>query len=547
MITRSIIVFFLLYLPATIFWGTVAAESVELTGQLSYLEDRGGKLNIQRITQTDHSASFQPSSSSDLNFGNSTWPYWFKLELDPNNIDSGSYILEIQYGKVGFIELYYQSESGEWHVQKQGIYSPAEKQSLISRNFIFTLDTGALQEPVYLKVENGYLRLNFRLWKLPQFIENEQQTIFLDGLFYGFVLLVLLLNLIFFIFVRERTLLHYAVFLLCISLFYLSGQGWLDVAFSIRESSLVRFQTAFFGVLLSVFGIQFTRSYLKLDIYSPDISRILRFFQYFLPSVSVLAFIVLKFKNQIPGRGTFGAGLLFVLFILLLCLIAALQGVKEKRELAIYYFVATVLFIVLAIVQILSSLQILSTGLHWRLLQWGSVIEMLIFSLGLSRYYRQMQRQRHQLQHELLKKERELGRQSEIADQLRDQILGNVIDPRLFPDLGRIASISGFILYIRAFGNSSEVCYLEEGETKELYLDCSLQSLAFYFGNDFFVRVHKSYLVNPKISFSFRRRSSADYDLIFEDHVLPVGRKFSKQVKETFSNVNPVSRTGIEA
>jgi len=542
MVSRTLLFPLFLFVSATLLFGAITTENgADLIGRLSYLKDHRGDLTIQNVIRADRERSFQPATTSDLNFGNSNLPYWLRLETVASTADDGDYILEIQYGKVGSIVLYYQDNDSNWLVQKQGIHITDNNRSLVTRNFIFTLSGENLKNPIYLKVQKGYLRLNLSLWTQPRFLEKEQHAIFYDGLFYGIVLLVLLLNLIFYYFVRDLTLVHYAAFLLSISLFYLSGQGWLDVAFPIRGTSLVRYQTAFFGLLLTLFGIQFTRSYLKLDDHSPELSRILRFFQYIFPTVAMLAFVVLKYQGQTPGRGIFGTGLLIVLSILILCLVSALQGLRAKREIAIYYSVATTLFIILAIVQILSSLQILSTGLHWRLLQWGSIIEMLIFSLGLSRYYRQLQVQRQHLQLELLNKEKEIVLQWEVVNELKDQILRNVIDPKLFPDLGRIATISGSILYIRAYGNSSEIYYSQDDQIKEMYLDCSLQNLSFYFGQDFLVRIHKSYLVNPKVAFALRRRSSADYDLVFKNHNLPVGRKYAKKVKEIFSNAGAES------
>lgn len=533
---------FLVFITAISCFGTIAtAEDIDLRGRLSYLEDREGSHKIQSIVQADQNTSFLPTATPTLNFGNSGHPYWLKLEPGSHDIEDGPHILEIQYGKVGTIELYLLGKSGNWRIQKQGIFIANENRRPTHRNFIFTLASDDLKNPIYLRAQGGYLRLNLLLWTQLQFLEKEQQAVFYDGLFYGFVLLVLLLNLIFYYFVRDLTLVHYAEFLLCISLFYLSGQGWLDVAFSLRGTLLARYQTAFFGILLALFGIQFTRSYLKLDGNSPEISKVLRFFQFVFPAVAALAFVALRVLNQTPGRAIFGTGLLIVLFILILCVVAALQGVREKREIAVYYFIATTLFIVLAMVQILSSLQILATGLHWRLLQWGSIIEMLIFSIGLSRYYRQLEKQQHQLQLELLDKESELAGQWEIVDELKDQNRRNVINPKLFPDLGRIASIANSILYIRACGNSSEIIYNSENSNKEMYLDCSLQSLSSYFGNDFLVRIHKSYLVNPKVGFTLRRRSSADYELVIQDHSLPIGRKFAKKTKEIFQNAGPVS------
>ena len=531
----SVFFFFILFGVFSLFGSTSSANELDLTGRLLYLQDHEQKLTIQTVSQSAMHPSFKTALTSNFNFGNTKSAYWLKIEPGLSLAETGEYILEIQYGKIGAIELYFQEGTGNWKLKKQGIYTSSEKREPVNRNFIFALDAGSLKEPVYLKVHEGYLRLNLRLWEQPQFIAKEQQAVFFDGLFFGIVFLVLLLNLFFYYFVRDRTLVHYAVFLLCLSLFFLSGQGWLDVFLSIRGSSFVRIQTAFFGVLLTIFGTLFTRSYLKLDEHSPEISRILRFFQFFFPGVAVLAFLVLKFQNQSPGRGTFGTGLLMVLLVLILCLIAAIQGVREKREIAIYYFVATTLFILLAIVQILSSLHILLIGLYWRFLQWGTVIEMVIFSFGLLRYYRQLQIQRSRLQTDLLNKEKELVKQMGVVNELKDQILSNVIDPKLFPELGQIASVASSILYIQAFGNTSEIYYQDADGVKEMYLDCSLQNLEAYFGNDFLLRIHKSYLINPKAGFNLQRRSSADYNLVFGKYNLPVGRKFVKQVKEIYS------------
>ncbi|PCI27394.1 MAG: hypothetical protein COB67_08555 [SAR324 cluster bacterium] len=532
----------LILLSSPLLFGKVAAaESIELTGKLSFLEDQGNKLKFEQVIQPNLSSLFQPSLTTHLNFGDSNQPYWLKLEPNLGDSEEGTYILEIQYGKIGIIELYYQGESGEWLKQKRGISIPARGGEVVHRNFIFILEASALKKPVYLKVQKGYLRLILHLWKLSEFTEKEQQAVFYDGLFYGAVMLVFLFNLFFYYFIRDRTLIYYSLFLLAIFFWYLSGQGWLDVFLPIRGTPIVRFQTAFWGVLLTIFGIQFTRSYLKLDTHSPGISRVLLFSQFFLPSISVSALIALQYYNQTPGRATFGIGLLLIILMLMLCLLAAVQGVREKREIAIYYFVATSLFIVLAIVQMLSSLQIFSTGLHWKLLQWGSVIEMLIFSLGLSRFYRQLQKEKYQMQVELVSTERKLVEQLEMVNELKDKILNNVIDPKLFPDLGQIASISGSILYVRAFGSSTQVYYQTGKNIKEMSLDCSLQNLRSCFGDDYLLKIHKSYLVNPKVPFSLCRRSSADYNLVFENHTLPVGRKFAKQIKEIFSGSNSIS------
>ena len=101
-------------------------------------------------------------------------------------------------------------------------------------------------------------------------------------------------------------------------------------------------------------------------------------------------------------------------------------------------------------------------------------------------------------------------------------------------------------LYVRASGSTTQVYYQKEDNIKELLLDCSLQNLETCFNEDHLLKIHKSYLINPKVKFSLHRRSSADYDLVFKKHNLPVGRKYVKQIKAFFSDTNPAFWTAIK-
>ncbi|PCI26794.1 MAG: hypothetical protein COB67_09775, partial [SAR324 cluster bacterium] len=84
-----------------LFGKVVAAESIELTGKLSFLEDQGHKLKFEQVIQPNLSSLFQPSLTTHLNFGDSNQPYWLKLEPNLGDSEEGTYILEIQYGKIG--------------------------------------------------------------------------------------------------------------------------------------------------------------------------------------------------------------------------------------------------------------------------------------------------------------------------------------------------------------------------------------------------------------------------------------------------------------
>ncbi|NQY65835.1 MAG: LytTR family transcriptional regulator, partial [Alteromonadaceae bacterium] len=73
--------------------------------------------------------------------------------------------------------------------------------------------------------------------------------------------------------------------------------------------------------------------------------------------------------------------------------------------------------------------------------------------------------------------------------------------------------------------------YKKHNLSRKIELECSLQNLAESFGDKHFLRVHKSYLINPQHKYSLKRRTSADYDLLLLGEVIPVGRKYLSQVK----------------
>lgn len=80
-----------------------------------------------------------------------------------------------------------------------------------------------------------------------------------------------------------------------------------------------------------------------------------------------------------------------------------------------------------------------------------------------------------------------------------------------------------------------DVIYQDKETVKEALIDTKLQAIETTLGTDMLIRCHRSYLVNVRCKFTLTRRTSADYDLVLEEHRIPVGRKYLKDIQRRFS------------
>lgn len=106
-------------------------------------------------------------------------------------------------------------------------------------------------------------------------------------------------------------------------------------------------------------------------------------------------------------------------------------------------------------------------------------------------------------------------------------------DPLYSPDMLTITMLITRIVYISSWdrGRASEI-YLEDAEEPIKSL-IPLQKIEdALFGK--LIRPHFSYLVNPAKAWQIQRRSSSDYELVFQEYHVPISRINYLKIKKTF-------------
>ena len=502
-----------------------AGSKIDLDGRISVISSPEAILTIEQILAEHSSLSYRPIQGHYINLAKNH-SLWLKIDLRSLHLENlNGYVLQVQRNNVRRpAEVYFRSAMGLW--QNQQLIDKSQYRNSLLTNFSENLKSDYL----YLRLNGNYLRASINLFNGEGFMHQIQRSALYDGLYYGMLLLFIVFNLILYSRLKQKAYLAYSALLSSIFLLFASGQGWLIFLFP--ESVIVQnIPTNILGMLLAISSAEFARQYMQLKILSAKLNQILSTLQ-----IVVLTLLVgkLTLNDYLPSAIYFiayGVGLLAILLIFIGCIAGAVIGLRQKKREAWYYLSATFVFFVTAIIMGLSAGDLIKVEFSWKLLQAASVLEFLIFSAGLLGIYQRQTSEKLKVEEKLQLTQAKLVKQLEFSNSLKDNILTNVVDPKLFTELAKIVKILPDVRFVKSLGNDCLVVYKEKNQRRETELECNLQNLADSFGDKHFLRVHKSYLINPQHNYSLKRRTSADYDLVLLGEVIPVGRKFLSQVK----------------
>lgn len=513
------------------------AGTINLDSSISFLQEKGERYSFEDLVSGPIDQTFEKAKNSRLYFGITQQPYWIKIEPAVKQMnESQTWVLELDTFKLNQIDLYYRNNSGKWQHQTNGIKLLDGTAKRPSRNNVFYLDSIDFEGSLFIRIEAHYVQMPVHIWSFEDYVGKEQNQILTDGLFYGIVLAIIAYHILIFLAVRNRSYLAYALFLIAVMMIYLSGQGWLHAyLFSTRSfpfSELTHFTGPFSGWLLLLTGVHFTKDYLNLSQWAKRLDKILIGFQLLTILIGVLAVFSLVFAQVFLFGILYNLGFVLAVMIIVVCFYAVIQGIRNQQATAKYYLLATSLQFLVSIFMILSAYHLIPSRFDWKALQFSSMLEMLIFSIGLSRQVKQIELDKQRYNQELLTVRGKMIEQLETINELKDKVLSKVIESRLYPELAKLFSVMNDVLYLQAIGNYSKVVFLNDGMEDEIEIQASLKDIETCFDNTIFLRIHKTYLIKIGLKLSLQRRSSADYDLISRYSVLPVGRKYYAEVKK---------------
>jgi len=218
------------------------------TAQTSYAIDTKEEYSIKNIT----SIPFQPFSD-EINKGLQNGLYWIKIE---NTLLSGEeYIIQIPNYHITDVNAFQGDK--KLHQQK-------------NERFVTYLlkDTAT----VFLKVnveKEAYIPVEIN--SADDYQYKEKKSLLFIGFYYGFALMIFIINLFYYLTIKDTTFIYYCFFILFVSLGLFISDGIFGYYDVFRK--LMHIFQAIDHSLVALFGAYFAMSYLQTNQYYPSLKN----------------------------------------------------------------------------------------------------------------------------------------------------------------------------------------------------------------------------------------------------------------------------------
>ncbi|GAB3718560.1 7TM diverse intracellular signaling domain-containing protein [Spirosoma flavus] len=225
---RNLMVLFVLVVLAISGFAWYHNKSIQplktLPLRLAHWEDTTNQASIRQIIR---SRNFESAREGRQNFGYTESIHWFRFQLKPDSLPD-ELTLEIRNHVINYVELFVIQQGKIVSLTKTGDWLPFSIRPIPTKTFAFPIDARANPTAdYYLRLDNRYenLATEILLWRTSDFEDKEQREYFLWGIFSGVVVLVVLLNLIFWNVTSDKVYLWYALYVAGLSLRQFADSG----------------------------------------------------------------------------------------------------------------------------------------------------------------------------------------------------------------------------------------------------------------------------------------------------------------------------------
>lgn len=369
------------------------APSYRLGGHLEILRDDTGEMTLAQVS--GRTASWQPTADDEPNPGFTKAIYWVRFQLESRT--AHRLLLASDWANVNLVNVFVVHPDGVLEHMQSGTHIPFARRPIPYRYPLFPLAlTPGPPVWCYVQVMDAHSVFPLSVWDEEAFHRVDHDLQVIVGLFVGLLLVVVLLNALFFIATRDRAYLSYAFFALFYVLFELTWRGicgeylwpWhtqIDGGVEVSAASLA-----------ITMGLVFTRSFLQTRTWAP---RMHRFLGALLCAGIANTLCTIIFRFSIMVQVTNGYLLLSAIVLIPNALIVLRRGFRPAR----FYLAAWVLLLPGAIVFGLLNFGLVPSSLLTRTaLTSGASLEMVLLFLAIVDRYLLLRRESENMQRERL-------------------------------------------------------------------------------------------------------------------------------------------------
>ena len=342
---------------------------------LDILEDKKGNLTITDVSGLKWSKKFKRSTSLSPNLGRSKSTFWARFKV--RNLDpSRNWVLSNSFIGQDYFDFFQKKEGGWEHIQS-GDMAEFSSREFKMRAFHFTLSQE--EETLYfIKIKGFSNQLPLTISPSHKFIKENIEANLALGVFFGLVFMMLIHNLFYYLRLWEKNYLLYVshVFFYIILSLINTGYGFLaptkNLAWLNNEGQVL------FGSLSPLTLNLFAAGFLNLKKKNPYLYKISLFWSFLFVLLAISSFFPFLFYARRIHNLSY---LLFFISLIVIVSVKMLERFTPAK-----YFSAAILSKVIGSVIFLMTLNGLMTSNFFtrNATIFGSIIEMALFSLGLS-------------------------------------------------------------------------------------------------------------------------------------------------------------------
>lgn len=357
------------------------AEMMNIGAQVSFLEDKEGKLSIEQINSPELQSKFIASDKQVLHFQLSESWYWIKIEIQ-NQATKQDWVLEITEAKIEFANLYFQDQNQKWSSIENGYAIPTKKKYKQHYFQVFPLSFEQGNRSVfYLKTKGNAQAIPLKILTEVDFESNHFYKNLLYGLYLGVLLFITLYNLIFSLMTKILSYLLYSAVVACYLLSAMVLNGYIKLFWDTDLLHLFRVS----ALLTFVFMVLYAKDYLNIDKKSNSGKFIM-----FLLGLDMSLFCSLFLFNSLL---TFVLVQSLAMLVLFSIIVFAFLALKNKKQFTYYYLYAFLIFTLFSTLEFIH----LNTGylpyFYVSHVELGWLSEVLILYFALNQKFAFKQRQ----------------------------------------------------------------------------------------------------------------------------------------------------------
>jgi len=413
---------------------------------MEYLEDEYRLFNISDVINGKYNDYFIKNNNQNPSFGFSSSAYWFRFIIQFDENTNQDWLFELPFPLIDYMDVFICPINKPLIHKKMGYLLPFNELENTYHTHVFEAEA----EPghiiqYYIRVQcEDRIEFPLILWKKETFLSKNQHEIFVLGIYYGFILMIILLNFIIYVSIHDRAYLYYVCYSIGLVLFQASQDGF-DRKYLIPDT--------FFGqnhylhivfILMGLFMLLFAKAYLHMDRYTPMLNRIFNVMILLFPlTVGTMTFFC-SYSTILIFL------IVYTIFFFLFLIVSGIIVLNQGYSPAYYYLVGWGILGISAIIYALKGINLIPYNFFTHSsYHIGTMLELLIQTIGLGARMNFINQEKFEVQTKMANSFRRfvpmeflhlLNRKSFIDVQLGDQVKKKMTV--LFSDIRSFTSLS---------------------------------------------------------------------------------------------------------